>query len=308
MDEQAGVRYLLFGASSFIGLQLIDEIGSESALGTYCTNYQPGMRRYDSVTMTVDDLLEPSERYTHAVLLLGDSQPDSCYENSDRSHQLNVTSIVRLVDDLILRGIMPIFISSQFVFDGTKGNYTEEDIAHPILLYGRQKLAVEDHIRLRTDRHLILRLPHVYGRRLNDQTLLTAWLDQIRGGARNLRCATDQRFSPIYVDDVGRAILSLVGNRCTGTYHLAGPEICTRSELLQILLAKIHRQSHVRVKVDGCSINDFSVAEPRPIDVSMVPDKLVRDTNIRLQTPGDICDLILSDYPIEAEIVERKWN
>ena len=302
MDEQAGVRYLLFGASSFIGLRLIEEIGSESALGTYCTNAQSGMRRYDSLTMTVDDLLEPSEQYTHAVLLLGDSQPDSCYENRGRSHQLNVTSIISLVDDLILRGVMPIFISSQFVFDGTKGNYREEDIARPILLYGQQKLAVEDHIRLSTDRHLILRLPHVYGRQLDDQTLLTAWLDQIRGGARHLRCATDQRFSPIYVDDVARAISSLVENHCTGTYHLAGPEIFRRSELLQLLLSKIYKQTGIRVDVEGCSINDFSVAEPRPIDVSMLPDKLIHDTNLRLQSASDVCDLILSDHLVTLEM------
>lgn len=289
-------RYLLLGASSFVGRHLFQQLGHSAAVGTYFNNAKKYMRYFDSVTMSLGEIIRPDERFTHAVILLGDSQPDSCHADIIKSQKLNVTSIVQIIDSLVSYNIIPIFISSQFVFDGVRGGYTEEDTVNPILVYGQQKVAVENYLKDRCEAYLVLRLPHVYGSVKGDRTLLTSWLDQILKGETRIRCAEDQRFSPIYVGDVAEAVRATVENGCVGTYHVAGPQIYARIELLKMLLSKLQDRLDIDIEIEACSINEFAVAEPRPIDVSMNTDKLIRDTGLTLHDAGAVCEQIFRNY------------
>jgi len=82
-------------------------------------------------------------------------------ENLEKSKALNVDSIKRILNRLKEWEIKPIFASSEFVFDGKKGNYKETDEVNPILLYGKQKVAIEDYIQSQFKDYLIFRLAKV---------------------------------------------------------------------------------------------------------------------------------------------------
>lgn len=293
-------RVLLLGASSYVGRELFAALGPQRAIATYRSRPIPGGVYFDSLWMSVGDLLTDTPDVSHAVILLGDTDPESCAADRVVSHALNVESITRVIDELVVRRIKPIFISSEFVFDGCKGNYVESDPVNPILTYGRQKVTVEQYLQRVADAYAIVRLAKVFGSQPGDGTLFTAWLDAIeRGGV--IRCARDQIFSPIHVADVAAALIGLLEHDCCGVFHLAGHEAYRRLDLLETLLAKLPEGAG-GVEVVACSIHDFDLRERRPEDVSMVPDKLVAATGVHIRQVARLCEEIVAAAQWEGDV------
>jgi dTDP-4-dehydrorhamnose reductase len=200
-----------------------------------------------------------------------------------------VESTKKIVDALRARDIFIHFMSSHFIFDGTKGNYTEEDKPTPILLYGKQKVEIERYLQETCDRYVILRLSKAVGDEPRDGTLFPNWIDGIIAGQRTIRCAADQIFSPIFTGDVCRGILAAMENDCRGIYNLSGFRAYSRMQLLELLLSQLEAYTSKPVNVVPCSINDFPLLEKRPLDVSMPPRKLVGATHLQIGSMEDVC-------------------
>jgi len=185
-------------------------------------------------------------------------------------------------------GVRPIFASTEVVFDGRKGQYTETDCVNPVLTYAKQKVEIENFIETRFKDYLIVRLALVYGSEPNDNTLLTTWAKTLTE-RKPIACAHDYLSSPVYIKDVVESIIMLIQRGCQGIYHLAGKGSYSRCDLLDILLSESLRFGVESSPIRRCSINDFDVKEPRPLNVTMIPDKLIRDTGINLRSVEDVC-------------------
>lgn len=280
-------RVLVLGGSGYVGRRLVARLGPARAVATYCSRPIDSGVHFDALTMDVSDLIGGGSPISHAVILFGDPNPESCAADVATSTALNVDSIRSVIDRLVALRIKPVFISSEFVFDGVKGNYVETDAVNPVLIYGRQKVAVERHLERMCGDYAIVRLAKVFGAGRGDGTLFTSWLEAIERGAP-IRCAQDQTFSPIHVEDVAEALVRLVESDCRGVFHLAGPRPYRRIELLRILLARVPREA-AAVDVIPCSIHDFPLRERRPLDVSMRPDKLVDATGVAIRDAETAC-------------------
>lgn len=293
MTEQK--KMLILGASSFVGRHLWARLGPERAIGTYNSTRIPDGIRFDSLTMGLRDVVGDPDTVSEAVILLGNTHPDSCAADPAVSNALNVDSVKRVLDDLAELEIRPIFTSSEFVFDGEKGDYVETDPTEPIMLYGAQKLEIERYLEAAAADYCILRLAKVYGEDLGDGTLLTGFLNTIERET-SLRCASDQRFSPVYVGDVCDAILRAAEAGLSGTFHLAGPQGLSRLECLNMIVAALGEHRPVELEIEPCSIHDFALPVPRPVDVSMRPDKLVAATGLELRRLAESCAHVASAY------------
>lgn len=289
-------KILLLGGSSYVGKRLFARLGTRRAIATYYKTPIENGVYFDSVSMDLSEVLERPGTISHAVILLGDTNPETCAKDIKKSYFLNVKSIKRIIDYLKGQQIKPVFISSDCVFDGAKGNYIEEDVANPILTYGKQKLEVEKYLQKTCRHYVIARLSKVFGSELDDNTLFTEWLDAIVR-RRTIRCAVDQVFSPIYVEDVVGSITRLIQNDCSGIFHVAGSAAFTRMELLKMLLSHVSRYSSLSAKIVACSIHDFKLREKRPLNISMVPKKLINATGIEMSDIASICsDLVKRNF------------
>lgn len=286
---KAPKKTLVLGASSYVGRHLVSRLGSGLVHATHRSNPVSGSVYFDSVSMRLDQIIDDPRVYSHAVILLGDTQPDSCFMNPEKSTATNFESICNVIDQLADFNIKPVFTSSEFVFDGGKGVYTETDETRPILLYGEQKLKTERYLVDKGIPHAILRLSKVYGDHIDDGTLFSTWLTGLRPGS-SVKCAADQAFSPVFVGDVVEAIVETVERDLVGLYHVSGNQHFRRIELLNILLNVLNEQiGHFDVAIKPCSINDFPLPEKRPVDVSMVADKLIEDTGLTPVSIEELC-------------------
>jgi len=124
-------------------------------------------------------------------------------------------------------GARLVHISTDVVFDGTQGNYTEADIPHPITAYGRSKAQAEAAVQASGVEAVLVRTSLIYGWKphLDRQT---RWvLDSLHSGTP-LRLFTDEVRCPIWVETLAAAAMELAGLDVTGVLHVAGAQALSR--------------------------------------------------------------------------------
>ena len=273
-------KILILGGSGYVGRHLFAELGPEQAIATYHNNVIPNGIRFDSRTMSLSDIVDVGADVSQAIILLGETNIDACAKDRVASHGLNVESIIKIVEDLTAAGIKPMFISTDNVFDGSQGGYRETDEPNPITSYGKYKLEVETFVRGLGEDNCIVRLTKVYGGFPNDGTAFSDWANSLIKGD-SVRVATDQIFSPTYIDDVVKGLVCLIERNVRGIYHLCGPDALSRAGFLDLLIAAMKPIVQFESEIIRCSMHDFDVLERRPLNVSMDNDKFRAETGLR---------------------------
>ena len=214
-------------------------------------------------------------KFKSALVMFGDTRPDSCFKHLELSNKVNVELTIKLINTLVHYGIRPIFGSTEFVFDGCSSNYDEESIENPILIYGKQKLSVENYLRDNIKNHSILRFSKIYGTNLNDGSFISNLVPDILK-ENETGIASDQFFSAVHVEDVCAALKIFSNEKLNGVFHLGGPERFSRYEYIKNLAVKLIKYKKIQ-SLDFLrekSIDDFIFLEKRPKDVSLNSSKI----------------------------------
>jgi dTDP-4-dehydrorhamnose reductase len=224
-----------------------------------------------------DDLadIRGIETISHALFLYAQREPDECIKNPEGTSFVNVRSPCRLIDQCVDLGIVPMFASSELVFDGTEGLYTELEQPSPILEYGRQKVVVEEYLLRHAPGGLILRFPKTIGSRRGDRSLLSTWLDRLESGDRVFDCAIDQYFSLEFADDVPGIVRQLIRGGLSGIFHLGDGRRHSRPDLLAQLGDRLADRGLSVPIAREIFLADLDFLERRPPDVSLDNSKLI---------------------------------
>ncbi len=143
---------------------------------------------------------------------------DDC-ETDPRAFQVNAEGVAHLADACGHVGAQLAQISTDFVFDGGKGEpYREDDPVEPLSAYGRSKRAGEEEA-LRLPGSLVVRASWLFGR--SGWNFVEAILKQVESGKPRLAVVTDQVGRPTATTDLSEAILALLEAGASGVYHFA---------------------------------------------------------------------------------------
>tara|TARA_B100000508_G_scaffold75230_1_gene58587 strand:+ start:48405 stop:49307 length:903 start_codon:yes stop_codon:yes gene_type:complete len=195
-----------------------------------------------------------------------EDEPQFC----DAINHLGVRNIVKAVKKLKINTHL-IHISTDFIFDGEKMEYDEEDAPDPLSEYGKSKLLGENALK---DAHYsnftIVRTSLVYGvgKALNKGNIFLWAMEKLRNGDE-LTIVNDQFRSPTYVNDLSKACFDIANSYLTGIINIAGKEtlsmyeyICQVAEyigkdrsLVQPITSEVLNQKAHRPKGSGLSIN-----------------------------------------------------
>jgi dTDP-4-dehydrorhamnose reductase len=160
---------------------------------------------------------------------------DGCEIDRHRARQVNAEGPENVARAAAASGCPIVHISTDFVFDGRKGEpYSEDDPPAPLSEYGRTKYDGERRVAAATPDHLIVRTSWLYGPGRGN------FVDAVRARARNggpLRVVDDQFGSPTYVVDLARALHLLVLRDARGVVHFANHGVCSRFALARAVLS-----------------------------------------------------------------------
>jgi dTDP-4-dehydrorhamnose reductase len=175
-----------------------------------------------------------------------------------------------------------VYISTDFVFDGTASRpYTEEDVTHPINVYGTSKLAGELLVRQACPRWLIARVASLFGE-MGSQGKGGNFVDTIvrNGKARTpTRVVNDVRMSPTYARDAAKALAWLLSHAETGVFHLTNAGSCTWFDFARRIL----ELSDLPVVPEPISSREYPTRAPRPLNSSMNSTRLPQEVRTILR-------------------------
>lgn len=201
---------------------------------------------------------------------------DGCESNADQALAVNGEGVAYLAMVCREIGAKLVQVSTDYVFDGTKGSpYIEDDPTGPLSVYGQSKLAGEMNAAVAPD-HLIVRTQWLYG--LHGKNFVETML-RLGGEKRELSVVDDQIGSPTWTVDLARAIRALLEKDCRGIYHAANSGTCSWNEFARAIFTA----AGLAVTVKPMPTSELGRPAPRPLYSVLDCGRLGRDTGFTPQ-------------------------
>lgn len=280
------IKTAVVGASGFVGRHLWTAYRTAfpEAIGTTFSAADPRLVPFDIRQPDLAALRLEEQGY--GAVLISSAKPNVafCEQHPQESRAVNVTGTLELLRQIGRTSLQAIFISSDYVFDGTAAPYDDGAPTGPTTEYGRQKAEVERQIATLAENHLVLRLSKTFGLAKGDRTLLDDMACTLAAG-RPVQAATDQRFSPTWIDDAVRAILAVQERGLRGVVNLCSPETASRYDIASGLARELGIDQDL---VQAVRLHDIPSMTGRPLDTRLTPARLLLETGVRF-TPLEEC-------------------
>lgn len=261
------MKNLIIGGSSKIGRNL--NFRNYKFDFTFCKNkLSNGI--YLDLTKDISNQID-LENYNAIIILSAISDPRICEENKEYSNLLNVISIKKLINLCNKKNKKIIFFSTDYIFDGTKGNYSEIDKGNPINLYGEQKYEIENYLEQNCSNYTILRISKTFFSNLQTTCFLNNLIQEIRNSSGVIKCIEKQIFSPIFIDDIAEVIEDII-NLDIKILHVGGERIYDRKNIIEIIAKKFNKKIKIDfVKKDKIELDsNFKWPENVSFNISML--------------------------------------
>ena len=221
------MRVLITGGSGLLGRALTSasiDMGIDSVPA-----YHNNPIGQTSVRIDITDLygvertlreIEP-DCVIHAAAL---TNVDLCEDDPARAWAINADATRNIADACNDEGAKVIYLSTDYVFDGQNGPYSEEAAPRPINVYGESKLAGEKFI-MEYPGNVVARVCVLYG--AGRPNFVTWVVDSLRKNVP-ITVVTDQYNTPTYTGNCAQALLTMCKLDLHGIYHVSGRERMNR--------------------------------------------------------------------------------
>ncbi len=196
---------------------------------------------------------------------------DLCETDPAPARRINVDAVANLVAACAGTGSGVVQLSTDYVFDGAAGPYSEEDETNPLSQYGRMKLESESLVLEGKSAGLVVRTLWLYGHRRGARPNLVTWPLAALARGEPVRVAGDQWGNPTPVADLARALVELCRRGATGRYHAGGASFLTREELVQRVAAFFHLDGG---RLEAVTTAEAGQAAARPLRSGLRTDRL----------------------------------
>ncbi len=199
----------------------------------------------------------------HAAAL---TSVDECESDPSAATAANVGGTRHLLEALRGHACRFVFISTDAVFDGRRGGYTENDAPAPLHIYGRTKLAAEETVLADRPEALVTRTAF-YGWNILPKESLGEWvLGRLRAG-ETVPGFTDLLFSPLLANHLARLLLTLTGSKASGVLHLASADGCSKFDFA-VRLAAVFGFPPGRIVPRICGTGRLVAARPQNVTLN----------------------------------------
>jgi dTDP-4-dehydrorhamnose reductase len=211
--------------------------------------------------------------------------------NQDLAKHVNA-DLPRVVAELCEdHGIRFVHVSTDNVFDGDRGLYTENDVVNPINFYGRTKVMAEEAVNEVGGKCIVARAALVIGLPIigSGNSFLSRVMAALDDG-KDVTVPGNEIRSPIDVITLGRALVELAGNDLRGCVHLSGSDVLNRYDMMKRVAVRLGHSPKKIVQTDPSGIPGRA---PRPLDVSLDNTKARKELDTPMLGLEDALTLVL---------------
>jgi dTDP-4-dehydrorhamnose reductase len=263
------VKILVTGASGLIGRELcyVAEKEGHKVYSAY-HKVKPefgeaielDITNRESVRRAVQD-----KRPDCIVHLAALTDVDRCEIEKEEARKINAYSTELIAKAANAQSTFLIYVSTDYVFDGKKGLYGEEDNPEPINYYGTTKLMGEHSVRDFAAEWCIARTSTPFGRHPNRVSFPQFVIERLSKG-QEIRVVEDQHTSPTSTSNLARMLLEIAERRIKGYMHVSG---ATRISRLELALLVAERMSLRKELITAVPMDSMKWRAKRPKDSSL---------------------------------------
>ncbi|MFH1525859.1 MAG: dTDP-4-dehydrorhamnose reductase [Bacteroidota bacterium] len=230
-------RIMIIGSNGMLGQRLTENYKADSKVELFCCSAEESSfienveylrlditikkNVHDAIQQFYPDFIISAAAYTNV---------DGCETEKELAWKVNVTGVENIARHAILSDAHVIHISTDYVFDGKNGPYSEKDLPNPIGYYGRTKLASENALKTAPIKNTIIRTNVLYGPAKHGRPDFVKWVVNSLRGKKKIRIVTDQINNPTFLDDLVDGINRIIEYKKEGLYNIGGSELLSRYE------------------------------------------------------------------------------
>lgn len=225
--------WLVTGASGFLGANIGAYLDGHATRIAVTRSGRVPAQFDDAITGQLEDpqaIVRLIEQIAPTVVVnaAAIASHEACESNPGFADQINARAPGILAAAAATSGAQFVQISTDAVFDGEEGGYSETDVPSPTSVYGATKFAGEERARHEADA-LIIRTNFFGWSPSGRRSILEFFVNELTAG-RQVRGFTDFTTTSAYAQVLAATICDLVNSGATGTFHVTSPDALTKYE------------------------------------------------------------------------------
>lgn len=272
------MRILITGASGLLGVNLALETADQH---TVFGQVNSNLVHADAFTVIKADLLEPGaledlfeksqpEWVIHCAAL---ANLEACEKDPDLARELNTEVPRNLARHCRKGGARLLHVSTDAVFDGISGGYTETDPPNPLGIYAKTKLNAEIAVSEENPDAIIARV-NLFGWSLKGRRSLAEFFFNNLSAGNPVKGFTDVFFSPLLVNDIACLFTRMLELNLRGVYHVLSSDYMSKYEFGAAIAGRFGFDPGL---ISPISVMDAGLAATRSPNLTLRVDKVIHD-------------------------------
>jgi dTDP-4-dehydrorhamnose reductase len=215
---------------------------------------------------------------------------DACETKREECRLINVTGVENIIASIKKTQSQFIHLSTDFVFDGNNGPYSEDDTPNPLSYYAQSKYDSEKIVMQSEIPWTIIRTIIIYGVSENMSRLnLILWAVKSLSKGEKIRVVTDQYRAPTLAEDLANACVNAAMKKKTGIYHVSGRETMSIIQIVNTVADYFQLDKNLVAPVTTSSLNQPARRPPR---TGFIIDKAIRELDYHPHTLAEGLEIV----------------
>ncbi|MBA9076877.1 SDR family oxidoreductase [Rufibacter quisquiliarum] len=265
---------LITGSNGLLGQKLVDLLHAEPTVKLIASSRGQNKlaQIYPQVAFAAMDVTNAGQveqviaetQPTHLIHTAAMTNVDDCESQREECWKQNVDAVENLVKACEKHGVHLIHVSTDFIFDGENGPYSEEAEGKPVNFYGESKLAAEELVKRAACKWAILRtvlvfgIVHDYGR-----SNIVLWVKGSLEQGKQIKVVNDQLRTPTLAEDLAQGCWLAAKHDAQGIFNISGEELLTPHQMAVQVAEYFNLDQSLIEEVDGTLFTQPAKRPPR---------------------------------------------
>jgi dTDP-4-dehydrorhamnose reductase len=258
------MKYLITGSKGQVGSSVKEKVDEAVGLDRSDSDIEQDISDKEVVAKIEE---EDPDVIVHCAAI---TDLDYAEENPEAAESVNVKGTHNIVEAAEKINAHLIYLSTDYVFEGEIGSYSEDDNPNPVSQYAQMKYQGEEAVRDSNTRSTILRTSVVFKEGFKN---FFTWAKGELENGNEVPAITDQICCPTYAPNLAEIIIEAAKKEITGIYHAVGDSKVTRYESVQIMREELGLGGEIK----RSKMEDLPWKAHRPKDSSLSLGKIKED-------------------------------